>query len=80
MLEDKLVAKSLLDLVRCTIGMELKHMRYYTCRPPGMFIGLIHDDEGIKRATLELCHDLWGGIAGSGEEGPGGRLVSGLHH
>ena len=42
--------------------MELKDMRYYTCRPPGMLIGLIHDDEGIKRATLELCHDLWGAL------------------
>ena len=57
--EDKVVAKGLVDQVRCQFDEELRHIRNYSCRPPFRLLAMLTtDDEDEPNTTLQWAKDL----------------------
>ena len=50
--EDEIVSKAMLDLVRTTFDEELRHMRYFSDRPPYKYCACLSRDVSQPKATI----------------------------
>lgn len=66
-IEDQSIARSLLDLIRNLMCVELLSMLYYARRPPMVFSALLSKDPFERREALGFCEDLWASLLAAEE-------------